>query len=363
MNKLGFGFLRLPLLADQSIDYPLLETMVDTFLAGGGTYFDTAYTYLGGRSEQAIRKALVERHPRSAYHLADKLPGWLVKSPEECDVYFQEQCRRCGTDWFDVYLLHWLNPENYALAEQYGEFAFLQRLKAQGKAREIGFSYHGDAALLQRILRAHPEVDIVQLQINYLDWDDPGIEAGKCYQVARRSGKKIVVMEPVKGGTLAKLPESAAKLLTELDPHRTPAAWALDFVQSLEGVHVVLSGMNTVEQIQENLRDFSPITSQERIALRRAADALNASIAIPCTGCSYCHSHCPMEIPIANYFAMYNSYARYPGELWKMQPVYQALAQDRAPASDCIGCRACETNCPQHIPISKWLPKVSEVME
>ncbi len=363
MNKLGFGFLRLPLKEDRSIDDPLLAQMVDTFLALGGTYFDTAYTYLEGRSEEALRKALVQRHPRHSYRLADKLPGWLVSAPEDCERYFQEQLNRCGVDWFDVYLIHWLNPENYEIALKYGEFDFLQQLKADGRAKEIGFSYHGDAALLDRILHAHPQVDVVQLQINYLDWDDPAIEAGKCYQVARRHGKKILVMEPVKGGTLANLPESAATLLEDAVPGRSPAAWALGFAQSLEGVSVVLSGMNTLEQIQENLQDFPPMQPAQRSLLRRVTDILNGSIAIPCTGCGYCHSHCPMEIPIADFFAMYNSYARHPGELWKMQPVYQALAQDRAPASDCISCGACQHNCPQHIPIPKWLPKVAEVME
>lgn len=363
MNKLGFGFLRLPLREDRSVDAPLLAQMVDTFLAGGGTYFDTAYTYLEGQSEAAVRKALVERYPRHSYRLADKLPSWLVRSPEDCDRYFQEQLARCGVDWFDVYLLHWLNPENYEIAMKYGEFDFLRRLKSQGKAKKIGFSYHGDAALLDRILQSHPEVDLVQLQINYLDWDDPAIEAGSCYRTALRHGKQIVVMEPVKGGTLANLPEAAQKLLADADPSLSPAAWALNFAQSLEGVSVVLSGMNTLAQVRENLVELPPMALPQRNLLRKVAAILNESIAIGCTGCGYCRSHCPMEIPIAEFFAMYNSYARHPGELWKMQPVYRALALERAPASDCIGCGACQQSCPQHIPIPKWLPKVAQVME
>ena len=178
MNKLGFGFLRLPRTDpedDTTVDFTVLNEMVDTFLASGGTYFDTAYTYLGGMSETAVRRALVERYPRSAFTLADKLPSWKVKKKEDCERYFAEQCGRCGVDYFDIYLLHWLNRENYAIAEQFDEFAFLQKLKTEGKAGRIGFSYHGDAALLEEILSAHPEVDIVQLQINYLDWESPAV--------------------------------------------------------------------------------------------------------------------------------------------------------------------------------------------
>ncbi len=358
MNKMGFGFLRLPMQAGE-VDSPLLEAMVDSFLAAGGKYFDTAYTYLDGASEQAIRKALVARHPRHSYTLADKLPGWLVTDSSQCRKYFDEQCRRCGVDWFDVYLLHWLNPENYKIAQKYGEFDFLQGLKAEGKAKEIGFSYHGDAALLDKILREHPEVDIVQLQINYLDWDDPGIQAKLCYETAVRHGKKIVVMEPVKGGTLANPPAAAAKLLEG----RSPAAWALDFAQSLPGVSVVLSGMNSLAQVQENMQPPAPITPEARKRLREAAQVFYDNIAIPCTGCCYCHSHCPMEIPISRFFELYNACARNPGDKWKMEPAYQALARDWAPASDCVQCHACEGGCPQHIPIAKWIGRVAEEFE
>lgn len=199
MNKLGFGFLRLPQ-TEGEIDYPLLNQMVDAFLAHGGSYFDTAYTYLDGNSEIAIRESLVKRHPRESFVLADKLPSWKVTAYEDCWKYFDEQCQRCGVDAFDVYLLHWLNRANYGVCEKHHEFAFLRELKAAGKAKKIGVSYHDSAALLDEILTAHPEVDIVQLQINYLDWNSTAIEAGNCYRVAEKHGKSIVVMEPVKGG-------------------------------------------------------------------------------------------------------------------------------------------------------------------
>ncbi len=366
MNKLGFGFLRLPRLDPDdpnSYDLPLLEQLVDRFLAGGGTYFDTAYTYLDGMSERLLRRALVERHPRKNFVLADKLPSWHVKCPEDCQRFFDEQLERCGVDYFDVYLLHWLNPKNYAIAQQFDEFAFLRRVKAQGKAGRIGFSYHGDAALLDAILTAHPEVDLVQLQINYLDWDDPAIEAGKCYEVACRHGKDVIVMEPVKGGTLATLPEEAMALLEQHAPGRSPAAWATKFVQSLPQVKIMLSGMNTLQQIEENLQDVEPISEEEKALLRQVSEMLNASIAIPCTACRYCTRGCPMNIPIPDYFSIYNSYVRHPGDGWKMSPVYANTAKNRGKASDCIGCKACERNCPQRIQITQWLPKIAKAFE
>ncbi len=366
MNKLGFGFLRLPRLDPedaQSIDWELLSSLVDAFLSGGGTYFDTAYTYLNGRSEEALRKTLVQRHPRGSFQIADKLPGYLVREHGDCERFFQIQLQRCGVEYFDVYMLHWLNPENYRIAEEFDEFGFLQKLKAEGRARRTGFSYHGDAALLETILTAHPEVDIVQLQINYLDWNDPAIEAGACYEVAVRHGKEVVVMEPVKGGTLASLPEEAQALLTAHAPGESAASWAIRFAQSLEKVSIVLSGMNAMEQLRDNLRDMPVISEAEHSILEKVCGILNRSIAIPCTACRYCESHCPNSIAIPDYFSIYNSYWRHPGDDWKMTPVYAKIAQTHGKASDCIGCGQCEAHCPQRIPITNWLPKVAQALE
>ena len=366
MNKLGFGFLRLPKADaqnEQAIDWPLLYEMVDTFLSRGGTYFDTAYTYLDGASETALRRAVVERHPREAFQIADKLPSWHIKTPGDCQKYFEEQCARCGVAWFDVYLLHWLNAENYAIAQKHDEFAFLRQLKAQGMARKIGFSYHGDAALLEEILTAHPETEIVQLQINYLDWENPGMEARKCYEAAARHGKEVVVMEPVKGGTLANLPEEAESLLKTYAPGASCASWAIRFAQMPGQVSIVLSGMNTMEQLLDNLADLPPLTPQECAVLDQVCQILNRSIAIPCTACRYCTAHCPKNIAIPDYFGIYNEYSRRPDEGWKMTPVYDSFAASRGRASDCIGCRACEQNCPQKIQITDWLAKIAQALE
>ncbi len=363
MKKLGFGFLRLPKGPEGAdFDYDLLNRMVDAFLTGGGRYFDTAYTYLDGKSEEALRKALVERHPRAAFEIATKLPGYLVKAPGDCERMFQIQLERCGVDFFDVYLLHWLNPENYRIAEAFDEFGFLQKLKGQGRAGRIGFSYHGDAALLETILTAHPETDIVQLQINYLDWEDSAIQARECYEVAARHGKSVVVMEPVKGGTLANLPEEGEAILKALSPE-SPASWAIRFVTDLDKVEVVLSGMNAMEQLRDNHRDFVPLTEEERLALHQVAGILNRTIAVPCTGCRYCVSHCPRNIPIPDFFAIYNSYSRHPEDDWKLQPTYEALAARFNRASACLGCGICAGHCPQNIPIPEFLPKIAKAME
>lgn len=363
MNKMGFGFLRLPQTDTGAMDWALVNALTDAFLAGGGTYFDTAYTYLNGRSEEAIKRAVVERYPRNRFQIADKLPSWKVRSRQDCEVYFEEQLSRCGVDFFDVYLLHWLNRENYEIAEKYDEFAFLERLKAEGRVKRIGFSYHDSAALLDRILEHHPEVDLVQLQLNYLDWDSAGIEAGKCYAVARKHNKSIVVMEPLKGGTLAALPEEAEALLRGREMDANPASWALRFAQSLEGVEVVLSGMNALSQVAENMREVSPLSREEREFLRQAAEIVRRQTAVPCTGCGYCTAACPQGIPIPNYFRMYNDLCRNPEDDWKIQPVYAELAARSAKASACIACRSCEGHCPQKLEISKYLKAVSGKLE
>lgn len=365
MNKLGFGFLRLPMTQTDGgqIDLELLNRLTDTFLSHGNRYFDTAYTYLDGKSEWAIRESLVKRHPRNSFLLADKLPGYLMKSHQDCYRYFEEQLERCQVDFFDVYLLHWLNDRNYRIARQYQEFEFLQELKASGKAVKIGFSYHDTADLLDEILSQYPEVDYVQLQVNYLDWDSASIQAARCCRTAQKHGKQIIVMEPVKGGTLASIPTEAARLLEEACPGASPASMAVRFAQDIPNVEIVLSGMNTMEQLLDNLQAEAPLSSRERMALEQAARIISQSTAIPCTGCGYCLSACPKQICIPDYFRLYNEHSRAPQDGWKITPAYQRLTADHGRAADCIRCGSCERRCPQKLPVSEYLKKVSGVFD
>lgn len=363
MNKTGFGFLRLPRVdADDetSVNYDILNAMVDEFLAAGGDYFDTAYTYLRGASEEAIRASVVERHPRHAFRLADKLPGYAFFSREDCRRCFEISAKRCGVDWFDVYLLHGLNGENYGFAQKYDQFGFLSELKAEGKARSIGFSYHDSPELLERILTDHPEVDYVQLQINYLDWNSPAIQAKRCYDVAVRHGKRVIVMEPVKGGSLAAPPAEAAALLPQ---DESPAAQAIRFATDLKAVEIVLSGMNSMEQLRDNMRDFPPLTDPERKTLEAAAKIIRGNTAVGCTACGYCTPGCPMGIPIPKFLALYNEYARSPGEDWKMEYLYNDLTRAFAPASACVGCGQCVRRCPQKLDIPAHLSALAKVFE
>ena len=365
-NKIGFGFMRIPRIGegkDAPVDLEKLIPLVDAFLDGGGTYFDTAYNYLGGRSETALREALVLRHPRDHFLLADKLPTFKLSCKEDCRKFFDEQLERCGVTFFDRYLLHWLCTENYVLAKQHGAFDFLFSLRESGEAKQIGFSYHGDAALLDEILTAHPGMDFVQLQINYLDWESPSIQSRLCYETARKHGIPISIMGPVKGGLLSSLPEDAESILSNIRPEDTPSRWATRFAASLDGVVTVLSGMNDLSQIADNLRPMQPLTAAETEAIFRARDALQSHVKIACTACSYCVSHCPMQISIPTVFAMYNELIRDQKNDWKVRPAYAALSESSAPAYACIACRACEQNCPQRLPIADLLAEVAEAFE
>ena len=362
INKLGFGFLRLPK-KDGELDWQTICSMVDVFMGGGGVFFDTCYTYLDGLSEAAIHKCVVERKSRHSFQLCDKLPGYLFKSYEDCQKYFDEELSRCGVEWFDILMLHWLNDENYAIAEKYDEFRFLREKKAEGKAKRIGFSYHGDAALLDRILTAHPEVDVVLMQLNYLDWESEGIQSRKCYETCLRHGKSVMVMEPVKGGTLAKLPDDAEAKLRLRHPDWTPSDWALRFVQSLPGVEICLSGMGAVEQVQSNIQPFEPLTGEETALLAEVAEIIRGKTAIGCTGCGYCVNHCPKQIPIPKYIKLYNEITRYPGDDWKIIPTYHQMALSAGKASDCIGCHSCEKHCPQKLTVAEHMKTIAQRFE
>lgn len=365
-GKLGFGCMRLPLADPKDyaqVDIAQVEKMVDSFLERGFTYFDTAYMYHEFQSEKIVRKALVERHDRDTFTLATKLPTMFLKAEGDQERIFAEQLEKCGVDYFDYYLLHNLNAANYPTVERFDSFAFAARMKAEGKIRHLGFSFHDNAELLDEILTAHPETEFVQLQINYMDWENESIQSRKCYETARRHGKPVVVMEPIKGGTLANLPAEAEALLRRVRPDLSPASWAIRYAASLDGVMMVLSGMSSMEQLDDNtsyMKDFEPLNAEERAAVAEAVAIINRSIAIPCTACRYCVAGCPKQIAIPEYFALYNNLEQSANKGFAVQTVYYAnLTQTHGRASDCIACRKCEKSCPQHLPIVEHLRRVA----
>lgn len=363
-GRLGFGFLRLPHIDPNDrndVDLKTTQEMVDLFLARGFRYFDTAYIYLNGKSEEFLRKTLVERYPRDSFMIADKLPCGVLKSGKTAKEIFDEQLRRCGVDFFDVYLLHGLDAEDAQYAEDRGCFEFLQDLKAQGKARYTGFSFHDTADVLDDILTRHPEVDVVQIQLNYLDWEHPIIQSGDCYEVCRKHGKPILVMEPVKGGTLAAVPPEAAKLFHG----EAPAHRAIRFAASQEGVALVLSGMSTIRQVEENtgfMSCFEALNAEEAGVLKAAAQIIRRVVAIPCTGCAYCVDACPVGIPIPQYFSLYNERKR-DGFQVDAEGRYRILSKQFPPAQSCISCRKCESRCPQKLSIHELMKKASEMFD
>ena len=369
-KKLGFGGMRLPLTDSdnqKSVDMAQVERMVDTFLERGFTYFDTAYMYHDFTSECIVREALVKRHPRASFTLADKLPTMMLQQEGDQERIFAEQLEKCGVDYFDYYLLHSLNTANYRNVERFGSFDFALRMKAEGRIRHVGFSFHDNAELLDRILTEHPEAEFVQLQINYLDWDNPGIQSRECYETARRHGKQVVVMEPVKGGALAHVPAEVETLFRGIAPDLSPASWAIRHVASLDGVMMVLSGMSSLEQLLDNtsyMRDFQPLSDTERQTIDRAVEIIRRSIAIQCTACRYCTPGCPRHIAIPDCFALYNADKQSVNQGFSIQQFYyQTLVETHGRASECIGCRKCEKICPQHLPIVDLLKQVAEAFE
>ena len=362
MPKLGFGLMRLPE-KDGTIDMEHLCRMVDAYMQAGMNYFDTAYVYHGGNSEKVIKEALVKRYPRDRFMLATKLPAWCMKEPEDRDRIFNEQLERCGVDYFDLYLLHSIedggNGETY---ERLDCFNWGLQKKAEGKIRHFGFSFHGSPAYLIKVLDAHPEVEFVQIQLNYADWRNPVVRSGELYEILHSRNIPMIIMEPVKGGTLAALKPELEEMYRAARPDASIASWALRFVGSLPGVMTILSGMSTEEQMQDNIgtfRHFEPLSEEEKKLVDKVRTIMLDVPQIGCTSCRYCTPGCPMNISIPDVFRAVNTMTLY-GDLFRPKAFYGGvIGQGHGRASDCIACGQCEGVCPQHLPIIDLLKEAS----
>lgn len=368
MKNFGFGLMRLPLMnpEDQtSIDIEKVKEMADEFMNQGFTYFDTASCYHQGHSEIAFREAVVKRYPRESYTITDKLSLFMLKKGDTLEEFFAKQFEKLEVDYLDYYLVHSLDKEGYKAAKEWKAFEFVAQKKAEGKVKHIGFSFHGDAPLLEEILNDHPEVEYVQLQINYLDWEDANIQSRRCYEIAEKYGKPVIVMEPVKGGVLANVPEEAKDLLKAKDADKSEASWAIRFAASQKNVVMVLSGMSNMEQTKDNLsymKDFKALSDEEQEMLQEVVRIIHKDQTIACTGCRYCEEDCPKKIAIPDVFSIYNDYKRF-HQKNAADTYYGNLIENHGKASDCIACGKCEKICPQHLPIREYLKDIAKELE
>lgn len=362
--KLGFGLMRLPMVGDQ-VDMPQTKAMVDKFLAAGFTYFDTAYGYLDGKSEIAAKEALVDRYPREAFQLATKLPAFAANTAQQAKDMLTTSLKRTGAGYFDFYLLHNLGDDRTAAFDQYGIWDYVLEQREKGVLKHVGFSFHDKAEVLDQLLTQHPQMEFVQLQVNWADWHSPTVQSAKCMEVARRHGKPVVIMEPVKGGSLAALPESVAQVLRQADAGASLPSWSLRFAASQPQVVTVLSGMSTLAQMEDNIATmahFTPLTDAENQAIDRAREVLSAIPNVPCTGCQYCVKGCPMDIAIPGIFSAMNNRMVY-GNQAGAQGNYNWETRKGGVASKCIACGQCESVCPQHIAIIDTLRQAAEWFE
>ena len=364
IKKLGFGLMRLPMLGEE-VDIEQVKKMADTFMSKGFTYFDTAYVYIGGKSEVALKEAVVDRYPRDSFQCATKLPLWDLMGAAEMESTFQESLDRAGLKYYDFYLLHAMDHTKVKKADEIDAWGFMKRIKEEGRAKHIGFSFHDSAEVLEGILASHPEMEFVQLQINYADWEDDNVQSRKCYEVARKYNVPVIIMEPVKGGSLATMPEEIQKLYREANPELSVPSWAVRYAASLDGVITVLSGMSNEEQLNDNvsyMENFQPLSDAERETVQKAVEILNTLPTIPCTGCKYCVDGCPQKINIPGIFEAMNEYILY-NNLERAKHSYENAVKEGGKASDCIQCGACEAHCPQHIGIIETLEKAAATLE
>ena len=363
-KNFGFGFMRLPMIGEE-VDMEQTIQMVDTFMEAGFNYFDTAHGYISEKSEIALRESLVKRYPRDSYILTDKLSPNYFDSKEEINSYFNNMLEACGVEYFDFFLMHCQDAElfeKYKRCEAY-ETAF--ELKKQGKVKHVGFSFHDKAEVLDQILTEYPEIEVVQIQFNYLDYEDPIVEGRKCYEVCVKHNKPVIVMEPVRGGRLVNLPEEAQTILDHLHGGSN-ASYAIRFAASFPNVMMVLSGMSDMEQMNDNIsymKEFEPLSEEEHTALKKVCDILVAQNLIPCTACKYCVDGCPKHISIPDSFKDYNDKMSRSNSDVDSDTNYKLHTEGRGKASDCIKCGKCEKECPQHLQIRDLLKKTAGAFE
>ena len=368
-EKFGFGCMRLPQTDENdptSVDQELFNEMVDIYMEKGFNYFDTSYAYHNGVSEGAIRKAVVERYPRESYRICDKMPTWALTSPEDNDKFVAEMLERLGIDYFDVFFVHNINVPWFKLAENAKAFEYIKKMKEDGIAKKIGFSFHDNSKLLKEVLDKYGDfLDIVQLELNYLDWEDNTIEARKCYDLCVEYGLDVYVMEPLKGGVIVNPPEEIKNDFNEFNPDKSIASYALRFCASLENVKIVLSGMSKMDDLLDNcdtFENFEVLNDEENEFLEQMAEKLYSRVAVPCSECGYCIDACPEMIPIPEYFSLYNTSKNQP-ESNIYRNYFDKLADEKVPADDCTYCGTCIDYCTQHIDIPEELEKVCEHFE